>query len=372
MKGVIESYKKIVIQIATPNSVGTGFYLGAYGLIVTNEHVIRGNPEVVIDGLSIQKQIAKVLFTDPKLDLAFLKAPEDIDAQAVSLFAGSIKEGAGVIAIGHPFGLKYTATSGIISNAKHEHEETRFYQHDAALNPGNSGGPLLNEAGEIIGVNTFIIQEGNNIGFSLPVSYLETALESYKALQGQVATKCGSCTNIVQEQDAEDKYCPHCGAQIEMPSMAEAYEAVGISKTVEDMLITLGHNVMLSRKGPNSWEIREGSARIHISYYEKMGYLYADSHLAILPKQNIKPIYEYLLRENFKVEGLTFSIKGNEIVLSLLIYDKYLNVETALDLFQHLFKKSDDYDNVLVEKFGALWKHKDSNDLESMDVEFVN
>ena len=81
-----------------------------------------------------------------------------------------------------------------------------------------------------------------------------------------------------------------------------------------------------------------------------------DAFLATLPRKEIKPIYEYLLRQNFSIEGLTFSIKGQDIILSLLIYDRYLNLETGKTLFNHLFKKADDYDNILVEQYGASWK----------------
>ena len=85
-----------------------------------------------------------------------------------------------------------------------------------------------------------------------------------------------------------------------------------------------------------------------------------DASLCLLPKENIKPLYEYLLKQNHEIEGLTFSIKENDIVLSLLIYDRYLNMDTGMKLFQHLFQKADDYDNILVEKYGAIWKNEES------------
>jgi len=69
-------------------------------------------------------------------------------------------------------------------------------------------------------------------------------------------------------------------------------------------------------------------------------------------------MHEYLLRQNHEIEGLTFSIRGQDIVLSLLIYDRYLNAETGMKLFQHLFERADYYDNVLVEVYGAIWKYE--------------
>ncbi|MBK6948068.1 MAG: hypothetical protein IPH16_08450 [Haliscomenobacter sp.] len=85
-----------------------------------------------------------------------------------------------------------------------------------------------------------------------------------------------------------------------------------------------------------------------------------DAYLCMVPKENIKPLYEFLLRQNYLMEGLSLSIKDQDIILSLLIYDRYLNLETGLHLFKYLFEKADYYDNILVEQFGAIWKHEDN------------
>jgi serine protease Do len=155
MRDVIDMYKDVVIQIATPYSTGTGFYLKKYDLIITNEHVVRDNVEVVIDGKTFEKQLTQVLFVDPKYDLAFLKTPEDNGMPEIEIDGlVELNEGDRVIAVGHPFGLKYTATQGIISNLLHQQQNVNYIQHDAALNPGNSGGPLINLEGKVIGVNT--------------------------------------------------------------------------------------------------------------------------------------------------------------------------------------------------------------------------
>ena len=182
MNEVIDLYSSVVIQIATPYSTGTGFLLKDYNLIVTNEHVVRDNSEVIIKSTHLDRQLAKVLFIDESYDLAFLEiAPEKTkDFPLVKLAIDTeISQGDRILAVGHPFGLKYSATQGIISNMLHERGDINYIQHDAALNPGNSGGPLVNLSGEIVGVNTFIIEDGDNIGFSLPVNYLYEVLEEF-------------------------------------------------------------------------------------------------------------------------------------------------------------------------------------------------
>ncbi|MFQ5447257.1 MAG: trypsin-like peptidase domain-containing protein, partial [Saprospiraceae bacterium] len=295
MRQIIERYKEVIIQIATPYSTGTGFYLREPHLIVTNEHVVRGNREVVINGASVDKQLSSVLFTDPKYDLAFLAPPKEASlAQVLTSGGREVTEGDSVLAIGHPFGLKFTATRGIISNAHHMSHDIQYYQHDAALNPGNSGGPLVNVAGEIIGINTFVIQNGENTGFSLPVRYLEDTLRGFIAGQRKTGARCSSCRNLVFENTVEDGFCPYCGAHITLPSQEEEYEPAGIAHTIEVILEQCGYSTKLARRGPNAWEVQKGSAKINVTYYEPNGLIAGDAILCNLPSKKIKPIYEYL------------------------------------------------------------------------------
>ncbi|MFT5168756.1 MAG: serine protease Do [Saprospiraceae bacterium] len=363
MKKIIKTYRSLIVQIATPYNMGTGFYLPEYDVIVTNEHVVRDNCDVVIAGALFKKQIAKVIYLDMKHDLAFLSPPvlkENVSPE-VKFSNGNEQTGDPVLAIGHPFSMKYTAAQGIISGQdKVGHDGVSYIYHDAALSPGNSGSPLLNESGDIIGVNTFVVDRDNNIGFTLPVSYLKEALDEFRKGGGKAAARCFSCLHMIFEDELTSKYCPKCGGSIQLSSLIEPFEPAGCAYTIEEMLKELGHDVRLTRRGSNNWGIGQGSAKISISYYEKAGLIIGDASLCNIPAQNIQPLYEYLLRQNYETEGLTFSIKGQDIVLSLLIYDRYLNVKTGMKLFQHLFERADYYDNVLVEEYGASWKQEDN------------
>jgi serine protease Do len=357
MKKSLESYKNFVIQIATPYSMGTGFYLKSADLIITNYHVVEGNAQVAVEGNGMKMQIVPVLYTDARYDLAFLQTPAKHHLAEVRLGKGSIlKPGDTVVAVGHPFDLKYSFTKGIISNPNHIINELHYLQHDAAINPGNSGGPLLNEAGEVIGVNTSIIANANTIGFSLSADYLEDTIQEYLAGNREKGTRCQSCSNIVFESTIDGEYCPDCGAKAKLPSVEPAYEPEGVSRIVEDMLTKAGFDVRLSRRGPSGWEIKKGSAQIDMAYHAQTGLIMCDAHLCTLPKKNIQPLYEYLLRQNYENNGFQFNVVGQDIVLSLLIYDKYLNEDVALELLKNLFEKADYYDNILVEKYGAAWK----------------
>lgn len=355
---IIETYKPALIQIATPFSTGTGFLCRENGIIITNEHVVRGNKEVVVEGKLHPRQVSKVLFTDAKFDIAFLNA-DNIDAGIPDVRWGServVREGDTVLAMGHPFGLKFTSTQGIVSNAVHKINDISYIQHDASLNPGNSGGPLVNAEGEIIGINTFILNNAENMGFSLPIRYVLPALNDYKNHEGETATRCTSCLNVVFESMGSNGYCPYCGSAIVLPGKLENYETSGIPKTLEEILVKLGFDVQLARVGPNNWEIDNGSAIVSISYYERSGLIIGDVYLCSLPKTAIQPIYTYLLKQNYEIEGLSFSLNGQDIVLSLLIYDKYLRVDTGSRLISELLRQADYFDDILVKEYEAVWK----------------
>ncbi|MDQ3143072.1 MAG: trypsin-like peptidase domain-containing protein [Bacteroidota bacterium] len=355
MKSIIELYKDAVIQIATPFSVGTGFYLKDFDLIITNEHVVRNNKDVVVEGKGIDRSLRPVVYVDPKYDLAFIRPPAVHKLAHVKISESQgLSEGDMVLAVGHPFGLKYTATQGIISNTAHQQNDINYIQHDAALNPGNSGGPLINADAEVVGVNTFIIQNGQNIGFSLPSSYLLSSLFDYSVQKDSKAVRCLSCANIVFEPNSEKKYCPHCGAKIKMISDLEDYMPSGIRYEIEETLGAMGYDLALTRRGPYNWEVIEGSAKIILSYHEESGLIAGDAYISSLPREKIKEIYVYLLQQNFKIKGLSFSIRNNDIILSLLMFDHYFKPETGKKTLKNLFELANEYDDILIRDFGAL------------------
>ena len=358
MSDFVETYRNIIVQIATPNSTGTGFYLRDQGLIVTNNHVVEGSRSVVVEGARFTKQLSRVQYADQRYDLAFLEGPKAEDnLPLVRLGVGkTLRERDPVTAIGHPFGLKFSVKSGIVSNTREVMNGIPYLHIDAALNPGNSGGPLVDNDGEIVGINTFIIRNGDNTGFSLPVNFLQESLEGFRLLNTDNACRCTACLNIVTEKTVENGFCSFCGNRVELPADVDEYQPSGVPKTIESLIALIGHDVLLSRCGPNAWEIRQGSAKILITYHDKSGLMSADAILCQLPKENIKRLYEFLLRQNYENEALTFSVHDQDIILSLLIFDRYLNEETGQAMLKTLFEKADYYDDLLVNEYQATWK----------------
>ena len=157
-------------------ALGSGFIIDKKGIIVTNNHVIQGAEDIFVSVNGSEEYKAKVIGKDPYMDLAVLQI-ESNDKFIPVAFGDSDKARVGdwVIAIGNPFGFGGTVTSGIISARNRDIGLTRYddlIQTDASINQGNSGGPLFNLNGEVVGINTAIIAPGSSgsigIGFAIP------------------------------------------------------------------------------------------------------------------------------------------------------------------------------------------------------------
>lgn len=163
--------------------LGTGFIISAAGDIVTNNHVVEGADSVTVtlsDGTSLK---AEVVGTDAATDLALIRVKADHDLPVVSFGdSTALRVGQDVIAIGNPFGLGSTVTAGIVSALGRDINAGPFdnyIQTDAAINRGNSGGPLFNSAGEVVGINTAIFSPSGGsvgIGFAVPSEIAQSVI----------------------------------------------------------------------------------------------------------------------------------------------------------------------------------------------------
>lgn len=172
--GVIENSIKSVVTIRTDISQGTGFLIGDEGYVVTNYHVMDGASQAGIFTYDGEMHLTTFLGYDSQFDIALLKIEGNFEALTLAN-SEDIEVGEKVIAIGNPLGLQFSVSEGIVS-ATHRpgpNEMDAYIQTDAALNPGNSGGPLINKQGEVVGINNFKISEGESLGFALESNYIE-------------------------------------------------------------------------------------------------------------------------------------------------------------------------------------------------------
>ena len=183
-----------VAYVQTQKGSGSGFLVYKNGQIVTNEHVVDGASRVTVRFGEHGKALpARVVGQDATDDLAVLDVADSAVAKITPLTLGSssgLRVGQSAIAIGSPFGLSGTLTSGVVSalgrdiQSPNGHTISGVVQTDAAINPGNSGGPLLDASGQVIGINSQIASEsGSNsgVGFAIPVDTVRRVLTNLEA-----------------------------------------------------------------------------------------------------------------------------------------------------------------------------------------------
>ena len=174
--------------VVPSESQGSGFILTKDGRILTNYHVIANPQKLEVTLSDKHKYPAKIILQDPAHDLALLQINANNLTPAVLSESRDLQVGQNVYAIGNPFGLNGTMTTGILSSIRSVREPQgatieNALQTDAAINPGNSGGPLLNSRGEVIGMNTLIAtggaEQSSGIGFAIPVDTIKAVLSDF-------------------------------------------------------------------------------------------------------------------------------------------------------------------------------------------------
>ncbi|MCF0052864.1 trypsin-like peptidase domain-containing protein [Dyadobacter sp. LJ53] len=171
----IDTFKTINGKMKSAGS-GSGFIFSSDGLIFTNSHVVDGAEKVMVSLLNENEIEATLVGKDPDTDLAILKIYTQGYSVAKLGDAGQLQIGQFVIAIGNPYGYQHTVTTGVVSalgrtlQTQSGRMVDNVIQSDAALNPGNSGGPMINTDGEVIGVNTAVIQGAQGLSFSVNIN----------------------------------------------------------------------------------------------------------------------------------------------------------------------------------------------------------
>ena len=161
-----------VFKVTHSGGSGSCFYLKNYDLFVTNYHVVEGYRTVAVHDNDRNPYLAKVVLVNPALDIALLAAEGDFSALPEMTLAAddSLTIGRKVYVAGYPYGMPFTITEGSVSSPKQLMDGKYYIQTDAAVNPGNSGGALVNTHGELVGINTLIkSQTGSYVGYSFAI-----------------------------------------------------------------------------------------------------------------------------------------------------------------------------------------------------------
>lgn len=344
-----DALRNAVFKVNTALGSGSGFYLKDRDVLVTNFHVIEGCRNVAVEDREMNRFRGRVVFGNPETDLAFIKADGKSFTDSVSLNqVREVENRDKVWVIGYPFGMPYTETEGIVSNSNQLMEGRYFIQIDAAVNPGNSGGPVVDKDGLLVGVTTAKFTNAENMGFAIPA---RTVLEELESLNDNpelhYAIKCNSCKQLVFEKT---DYCPNCGAFID-ENLFEEKAPDDFGRFVEDALELLGMDAVLARTGFDYWQFHQGSSQVRIFVFDQ-NYLYAASPLNELPSHNLENLYRFLLEDS--VPPYRLGVYNNQIYLSYRMHlsDIYSPKRSELlDRLAGMPRKADELDDFFVSEY---------------------
>lgn len=286
--GAVERAGPAVVHIGVmrngkPAGSGSGLVVASDGLILTNSHVVNGASAIEVAMADGQRSAARVLGEDPHSDIAVLRTNEHLGAPALSLFdSKAIRVGQLAIAIGNPLGFEKTVTAGVVSAVG---RSLRAYtgrliddviQTDAALNPGNSGGPLVDSKGRVIGINTAVIQGAQGICFSVAAN-----------------TALNVLTQILQHGRVRRAGLGVEGATTAIPRHLARYAAIEQASGVRVMAVVQGSPAEQA-------EIRSGDLLIAIDDQPVLG---IDDMLRLLNHERVNvPVKVTLLRKGERRE----------------------------------------------------------------------
>ncbi|KQW27413.1 serine protease [Rhizobium sp. Root274] len=242
------------------SSLGSGVIVEANGTVVTNNHVIDGADDIKVALADGREYPVKVVLKDDRLDLAVLKfdAPETMPTLPIGN-SDATEVGDLVLAIGNPFGVGQTVTSGIVSalarNQVTEGDFGFFIQTDAAINPGNSGGALVNTKGELIGINTAIFSRGggsNGVGFAIPANLVRVFLDA------------------ADRGDASFEK-PYVGASFE-PVTSDVAEALGLKTVRGALVVRIAEDGPAAKAGLKPGQVVTAVNGIPVEHPDALGY----------------------------------------------------------------------------------------------------
>ena len=362
----LDQYSSAVVKVTTSGGTGSGFYLPADNLVVTNHHVVAGNRFVAIETQTKEKIKVKVLQINPALDLAFLECNEPVHGTDPAFInSEELAMRAKVYVMGFPFGRPFTVTEGIVSSTNQNIGNNNYVQTDAAINPGNSGGPMLDAEGRIVGITTCKIQQAENMGYALPSENLVKELEEFRANRPeQFSVKCPSCGQLIVE---EADYCSHCGHKLDGKTLFQEATLSPLAEFVEGALGVRDIDPVIARAGFEFWEFYQGSALIRIFVYKEK-YLLATCPLVRIPKTGLEPLFRYLLSN--PVPPYFLGVYENTVYLSYRIRLSDLKTGLGEDIRRHIFAmsmKADELDNELIDTYHCEWAEESRREIDDKD-----
>lgn len=347
-----QNHFNIVYKVAHAGGSGSCFYLASHQIFVTNYHVVAGFREVAIHDQDRNPFLAKVALVNPDLDIALLTTDMDCSAlESVELAPNdTLSINTKVYVAGFPFGMGFTVTEGTVSSPKQLLDGRHFVQTDAAVNPGNSGGPIFNEEGQVVAVVSCKLnhKDAESMGFGIRIEELRHLLENIEGFdRNKYQLQCNKCDGLI---DSKAEYCPHCGSKTPDGTFQER-ELTDLAKFCESAISRLAINPVVVRDGFEKWRFYVGSCRTALVSYDD-SYLFCQSKTNYLPKKNVGSVLDYLITQD--IFPYKFALEERGIFLVYRIHLTDITPETEESICEHIIglaRMANEVDSYLVENF---------------------
>ncbi len=356
-----------VVKIITSDGSGTGFFFRRPNYFITNFHVVEGYRSVTIEFQNEERARGSVLLISQHLDLAIVRVEgefekwnplEFCDTDALQL---SDKIVVGGFALGKPFSI----TEGVVSSPRQKADSRYLIQTDAAVNPGNSGGPMFNSEGKVCAVVVSKVQGADNVGFGIPIADIKKVLTALGKITNETGYyyQCPGCDLPVMDEKA--KFCASCGAEIPKEAFNEKTKS-DFTKLGEEIIRAIGIDPVLANNGDEDWKFYYKGALIRAYDYGRSFIIFL-SNINLLPKQELRPLFEYLLSN--PVAPYQLGIRDNDVVLYSCVHLTDLQNEKHRDRIikelAGLPEKAAELDDYLNTKFGCRFpERKDTEQVQ--------
>lgn len=349
-----------IVGIRAGAGTGTG-WVGAPNVIVTNHHVVGYLSEIDIKTYDGERMRARVIHADPRNDIAFVVPLEPVELPALELGpSDSVERGEPVVVIGHPRRLSMTVTRGIVSAPMRRMERSVVMQTDAAVNRGNSGGPLLDLHGRVLGTIRFIFNEAQNLSFAVPVHEFAAALRALpserEVLLGlQPVYRCPVCNSAYS---IEDRGCRTCGEPIPFSDFSvlsmgtQAFTRA--EQSARRLIQRIGFVPERVRIARGIWRLDYRANSVVVVVEPDGRHVSFNAALARLPERDFEPFYRFLLTANDWSSGpCRLGLAGETVVVSFAEPSEFLNEQEVAGGLTYMLELADRARAVLANQFGA-------------------
>ena len=344
------NFEPFVFKVITAAGSGSSFYLREKKIFVTNYHVVGQFKKVSLQDPAGMRHVADVILANPFEDIAFLKVRSEFDTPDLKLQMQAVQRGEKVYVAGFPFGMPFTVTEGVVSAPSQLMSGKNYVQTDAAVNPGNSGGPVFNANGEVIGITTSKITTADNMGFAVPITNLIEEFDTLpRLIDNTFNLVCESCSALIQERA---QYCNNCGQGIDEKLFDEP-SLTDLAKFCEQALLELDVNPVLARQGHEYWDFYHGSSQVRMFVYQQ-SYLYITSPINQLPAQGMQQLLEEVISKD--ISPYKLGIWDKEIYVSYRVHMSDVfgpKGGEVKKLIADLYRKANDLDDYFVNNFGC-------------------